>query len=217
MRLDLLPTVTWVDAVIAMLLLLGFRRGLTRGISEEFLDLLKWLTGLLIAAYVYLPLGQFLAEHATLLSRHFCYLTVYVAVLVMVRFFFSSLHQRFGDKLLSSDIFGKGEYVLGTVAGVCRYACIVLVLLALFHGRYYTQEDIRAQIVAQEGLFGSAPFPTVGAVQKEVFEDSWFGATARQYLPMFLIQPTIVEENHFFQAGIAHAREAEIYQILENH
>lgn len=219
MRPEYVPIVCWVDAVIVMLILFGIKRGRARGMSEEVLDFLKWLISLVVASYLYFPLGTLLADQTGLVSRlHGC-LGVYLAVLLTVRISFSILRQQLGDRLLTSDLFGDGEYFLGMVTGAARYACIVLVLLSLFHARYYTQEEIRAQIAAQQGIFGSVPFPTIGAVQREVFEDSRIGSMVRQYLPMLLIQATATEGNRQMQASTNFAPERGgdmFYQVLEN-
>jgi uncharacterized membrane protein required for colicin V production len=215
MRPEFIPSVSWVDAVIILMLILGLRRGLARGISEEVFDLFKWLAGLALAGCFYLPLGDFMADGLGFPPRHFWHLAVYVGLVAGVRVPITFLHDRYGHKLLTSDFFGKAEYGLGTLAGACRYACIVLVCLAVFNGHYYTPEEIQNQVVAQENLFGSAPFPTTGTMQHEIFEASKFGSAARHYLPMLLIQAPTAEGNQSLHAGVGWVREQEVYEILE--
>jgi uncharacterized membrane protein required for colicin V production len=207
--------VSWVDAVILMMLCMGILRGRARGMSEELLDVLRWLASLFAATYLYMPLGNVLADH-TVLSQLSCYLLMYALVVVAVQISFTVLRKQVGDKLVESDTFGNAEYILGMGAGALRYACIVLVALAVFHARYYTPEEIRAQVASQEQLFGSAFFPTLGGLQHEVFEQSQLGSLVRLRMPVLLIQATAPADPQLSQAGITKAREEMIDQIFES-
>jgi uncharacterized membrane protein required for colicin V production len=207
--------VSWVDAIILMMLFMGILRGRARGLSEELLDVLRWLASLMAATYLYMPLGDLLTGH-TVMGPLSCYLVMYALVVVAVHISFAILRKQVGDKLVESDAFGNAEYVLGMGAGVLRYACIVLVVLAMFHARYYTPEEIRAQIASQERLFGSAFFPTLGGLQREVFEQSQLGSLVRIHLPVLLIQATAPEDRQLSHAGISRAREEMIDQIFQS-
>ena len=53
--------VSWVDLLTLALVIAGVCRGRKRGMSEELLDLIKWLLTVVIAGRLYQPLGRVLA------------------------------------------------------------------------------------------------------------------------------------------------------------
>ncbi len=183
----------WIDLVVLSVLVIGVLRGRRRGISEELLDVLKWLAIVCVAAWVYGPAGLVLAQN-TMFSLLACYLAVYAVAVIAIAAVFSVIKQQIGTKLVSSDLFGKGEYYLGMFAGAFRYMCIMLVVMAFLHARYYTPQEVAASQKFQTENFGTIRFPTLMDVQQEVFTDSFVGRLVRDYLPATLIRPTVPED-----------------------
>ncbi len=183
----------WVDLVILAVLIIGVLRGRKRGMSEEFLDMLKWVAIVLVAASVYEPGGLFLAQNS-IFSLLACYLAVYALAVIGIAAVFSAIRHQVGTKLVSSDVFGQAEYYLGMVAGAFRYACIVLVIMAFLHARYYTPQEVMAQEKFQKDNFGDIYFPTLMDMQREVFDHSFAGRMVRDYLPVTLIKATAPED-----------------------
>src|SRR5687767_11559300 len=113
---------SWVDFAVIIVLLVGVIRGRRRGISEELLDVVKWLGIVAAGCYLYAPLGEILS-HKLPFSRLSCYVAVYVGVIIVFQTSFAFLRRQLGEKLVSSDAFGRTEYYLGMGAGAVRYAC----------------------------------------------------------------------------------------------
>src|SRR5260221_5263132 len=203
----------WIDLVIVGLLVVGVLRGRKRGISEELLDVVKWALIVVAGALAYQPLGGFLAS-STPFSPLSSYVAVYTGIALVFLLLFSYLRRAIGGKLIGSDIFGNAEYYLGMCAGVVRYACIILVGMALLNARYYPQAEVRAHIKFQEDNYGSVYFPTFCAVQNQVFVDSFTGRATKNYLGMLLIRPTSPEEKGLAGASLLKARERNLFDVL---
>jgi uncharacterized membrane protein required for colicin V production len=182
-------SVSWVDLLIVGFLVVGIIRGRKRGMSEELLDIIKWTLIVLVAGLAYEPTGRFLAQN-TVFSLLGSYVTTYLAAVLFLLGIFSFVKQRIGDKLVGSDFFGSAEYYLGMAAGAYRYACVILVFMAMLNARYFSPADLRAQEAFQNDNFGSIRFPTLAQTQQEVFKRSFFGKTIRQNLQIVLVRPT---------------------------
>src|SRR6266480_562372 len=191
----------WIDVLVITVLFVGISRGRKRGMSEELLDVIKWVLVVFIAANIYQPVGQVLAE-TTVFNDFFCYLAVYLLTIAFFVAIFSYLRPRLGEKIVSADFFGTGEFYLGMVAGAFRYACIILVLLALLNARHYTAQEIKDENAFQEANFGAIRFPTLITMQSAVFEKSLTGLMARTYLSSFLIRPTLPEEKQLTKSSV---------------
>lgn len=203
----------WIDLVMVGLLVLGVIRGRKRGMSEELLDVIKWGLIVVTGAFCYEPLGSFLSS-STMFSSLAGYLAAYLAIVLLYILLVSFLRQRFGGKILGSDVFGNAEYYLGMCAGAVRYACIILVAMALLHARYYSPDEMKAHLKYQEENFGSIFFPTPCSMQHELFTQSALGRLTQEHLPILLIRPTPPEEKGLGRASLLKAREANVYEIL---
>ena len=206
--------VGWIDLVIVGILVAGVMRGRKRGMSEELLDLVKWMLIVVGAAFAYEPLGSYLSG-ATPFSRLSSYLAMYALVALAFILLFGFLRHNLGGKLIGSDVFGSAEYYLGMCAGAVRYACILLVSMALLNAHYYSPGEIRAAAKYQDDNFGSDFFPSGCSLQNNVFNQSLIGRLTKSHLGMLLIRPTSPEEKGLSSAGIVRARERSVYEVLE--
>ncbi len=213
MRLSNLP-ISWFDFVVMLIVLVGISRGRKRGMSEELLDVLKWVAILVLASHFYLPIAISLSQ-ASVFSLFFCSIVSYSLIILSVMLFVSFLKRHLGDKLVGSDVFGGGEYYLGMVGGAIRYVCVILVALAFLNARYYSPEEIQSQTAFQEQYFGDIRFPTICSLQQEVFAHSFTGQVTRDYLSSVLIQSTAPEDKGLGRAGVVRARESAVNQLLE--
>ena len=142
---------SWVDLVVIGLLIIGVLRGRKRGMSEELLDLLKWLLIVVVAAQFYQAIGDLIAVNS-MFSRLSWYLGIYVAIILAIKIIFSLIKKRIGEKLVGSDIFGRAEYYLGMSAGAVRYACVIIVIMAVT----FLEHFITWQQPAETLMFGAA-------------------------------------------------------------
>lgn len=177
------------DGVVLILLIIGILRGRKRGMSEEILSLFQVLTVLVVCGLYHDRLGQIFAKLSgvTLL---YGYLFCYLAMLIIITVLFSSLKRAVGEKLVSSDLFGRLEYYLGMVAGVLRYFSYVVILIAVLHAFTYTEQEVRLEVKKQQDSLGDNFFPTLGQIHQTIVKTSLTGEIVRKHLSTVLIQPT---------------------------
>lgn len=204
----------FIDLAVVAIIAIGVARGRKRGMSEEFLDLIKWALIVFACSRLYAPLGSMLST-ATVFSLLSCYVAVYAAVALLITLVFSAIRRQVGAKLVDSDFFGMGEYYLGMVAGGIRYACIVLVAMAFINARHYSAEELQAQQASQERNFGSTFFPTFGTFQQSVFQHSLVGTHVRDYLGTFLISSTPPSSRELQKHEGVRARERRVNDLLD--
>ncbi|HEY2952148.1 MAG TPA: CvpA family protein [Verrucomicrobiae bacterium] len=206
----------WFDFLAVLVLLLGMARGRKRGLSQEVIDMFKWLLIVVVAAYVYEPWGTLLAEK-TVFSLLFSFVAVYVTTAIIIKAVFGMIKGQIGEKLTSSDVFGRAEYYLGMVGGAVRYACILIVGLALLNARQYSPQEVAAWNKAQKDNFGDIPVPSLSGLQQTVFNESFLGQLAKTYLQGFLIKPTPSEVKDLAHARTpGHTRERMIDEVMGN-
>jgi uncharacterized membrane protein required for colicin V production len=203
---------SWVDLAIVAILFLGMVRGKKRGMSEELLDVIKWIIVVVAGAYLYEPLGGYLAD-VTPFSLLSCFITVYSLIILSVVLVFGSIKQAVGEKILESDAFGDAEYYLGIVAGFVRYACVLLVVMSLIHARHYTADEIAQNRKVQMDNFGMV-FYTLYEFQGDVFNESILGRSTKDYLSPYLIRSTSPEQKSLGRNGVR-AREQFLHEVLE--
>jgi hypothetical protein len=179
----------WFDFVVLAVLGIGMARGRKHGMSEELIELLRWLAIAFGCAFTYEPLGKMLAGGSlfTLLSG---YLIAYIGGALVITSLVTMLKKAIGEKLVGSDAFGASEFYLGMAAGMVRFCCILIAVLALLHARSYNSAEIRADIKMQNDVYGSNFFPKLYTIQAQVFERSFAGPLISKQLDFLLIKPT---------------------------
>lgn len=180
---------SWVDFLVLALLLVGLVRGRQRGMTQEFFDLLKWPFIIVVAGKLYEPGGRLLAQFA-LFNLLPSYLFAYAVVALVVFSSFAFIRRQVGDKLTGSDVFGRGEYYLGMMAGTIRYGCVILVGMACLNARHYSPAEVQASAKYQQDNFGSSFFFSLPDMQREVFTASLSGRAAQEHLRAVFIRPT---------------------------
>jgi len=191
-------SVNMFDVGLLIVLVMGLFSGRKHGMSEELMSLLKWLAVLLGCGFLYEPLGSWLAQSSpfSLLSS---FLMVYITIALAILGLFALVKHRLGGKLIGSDIFGRSEYYLGMGGGLVRFACIVLVFLAVLNARYFSPQEVRAMEAFQDDVYGKNYFPTWHTAQNVVFETSFSGSWIKDNLGFLLIKPTQPEDKQFHQ------------------
>lgn len=197
MDLDKLP-INIFDCVVLATILIGLFHGRKHGMSEELLDLFKWLAVVAGCAFVYQPAGQWFAQTSPF-SLLASFLIVYIIVALVIMGVFAFCRHRLGGKLIGSDIFGRAEYYLGMGSGIVRLSCMLLAFLALLNARYFSPMEVRAMEAFQNDVYGSNYFPTWHSAQATVFEHSLTGPWIRDHLGFLLIKPTQPEDKQFHQ------------------
>jgi uncharacterized membrane protein required for colicin V production len=197
MNLDKLP-VNVFDCVVVAMLVIGILRGRKHGMSEESMNLVKWLAVVLGCAALYGPAGEWFARLSPF-SRLASYLFVYACGALSILSLFAFFKYQFGGKLVGSDVFGRGEYYLGMASGAARCSCMLVAALALLNARYYSPAEAQAMERFQNEVYGSNYFPTWHSAQQTVFEKSLAGSLIKQHLGFLLIKPTEPEHKQYHQ------------------
>ena len=191
MALDRLP-IGWFDFAVVIVLLAGLLRGRKNGMSEELMPVLQWLVILGVGAYLYQPFGVLVIQVAGS-SLLFAYVVAYLALALAVKGAFTALKRVSKGKLIGSDVFGQGEYYLGMGAGMVRFACGLMLALALLNARLFSSAEVIAMQKFQMKEYGSEFFPTLQTFQQQVFEKSLIGPRIKESLSFLLIEPTAPE------------------------
>ena len=204
---------SWVDLAIVVVLIVGMVRGRKRGISEELLDVFKWLVIIVAASYLYEPIGAFMAE-MTPFSLLSCYITTYAAIMGGIFLLFSAFKRAVGSKLVESDAFGASEYYLGILAGFVRYACILVVVFSFLNARQYQPHEITANRKVQMDNYGMMLW-SGASLQQSIFQESLLGNLTHQYLHVVMIRPTPTEQKRLGNNGRSiRAKERRMNDIL---
>jgi hypothetical protein len=114
-------------------------------------------------------------------------------IAVIIRVVLVRLKSATGDKLVGSDIFGKGEYYLGMLAGMIRFACMALVLVALMHTYIVSDAEREATERMQAKNFEGVRFPTYGELQQSILFESATGKFIDTHLAQLVIKPGSLE------------------------
>jgi uncharacterized membrane protein required for colicin V production len=190
--------INWFDVVLLVVALSGLARGRKRGLSEELVTMLQWICTVVVCTFTYKPVADFLVSISNF-SLLFCRIFAYILLMIVVWLIFIVLKKTVGGKLVGSDVFGKGEYYLGAPAGMIRFLCILVTILAVLNARFYTEKEIKANETYTKDVYGSDFFPGLYQAQQDVFVKSFTGPLLRQYTPILLIEPTRSESKAFKQ------------------
>jgi uncharacterized membrane protein required for colicin V production len=193
----------WFDVALVLVLAFGFWRGRKRGMSREALPTAFWLVAVIGAGFGHQPLGDLLQSTgyvkkifgATVNERTMAYVISYLFIILVASIIYSMLAKLFREKVSGSNAFGSGEYYLGIISGMIRYACITIFFLAMLSAPYYSQADILAQQAYNNRWYGGGLkgyngdfIPTVAEVQQSIFKASAIGPAIQSNLGVLLIQ-----------------------------
>ncbi len=180
----------YVDVLVLVLLIVGIFRGRKRGMSEELLTFVQWLVIVFVGCEIYQPGGQFLSEFAPF-SMMTCYVMVYLTFAILIKILFTQIKRALGEKVVGSNFFGEGEYYLGMLAGMIRFSCVILMVMAVINARLITPQERAATAQMQSKNFEGISFPTFGSIQQSVLYDSFTGKHVKEYLDFVLIRSTV--------------------------
>lgn len=179
----------WFDIAILLVLGFGVQRGRKHGMSEEIILLLKWIAIVIVAGLGYAIVGDMISDNSVF-SRLASYIMAYFVIALGITVAFWGIKKMANGKLVGSDVFGSMEYYLGMVAGLVRYACILICALAFLNAPEYTQTEIANDLKYQNDMYGSDFFPKLYTVQSTVFEKSFVGPHIHNELGFLLIKST---------------------------
>jgi uncharacterized membrane protein required for colicin V production len=206
----------WFDIVVVLVLIWGIVRGRKRGMSMELLPVLEVLIIVVAGAEVYQILGRQLANVTNgSISLLLSYVLAYILFIIIVHVIFAKLRTAVGEKLVGSDMFGSMEYYFGMVAGLIRYAGVLIIVMALMNAQAIDKQHDAAQTRMQIQNFGKKYFPTFTGIQIDVLERSMTGSFMVQHLNHLLITPTKPGGGAPAQEPIARKRERAVDEVME--
>lgn len=176
---------SWFDLVVLVALYLGYLAGARRGMTLELLDLLQWLAVVWLCAKCHRPLGWALASFLTI-NPSPAFVWAYLLIAAGVVLVFQWIRLGWGDFLQRKERFGKWENVLGIAAGMVRTGCIVLVLLAVLHGKH-VDNNTSPWLAAEQTQDPSGS--VISRFKSRVFSQSLTGRLARRAFHRQLIHP----------------------------
>ena len=180
--------INWFDVALVGVLVAGAFVGRKRGMSQELIPLIKWISLILVCGLFYRPIAEMIAN-ATVFSMLTASLTAYLGLALIVAVLFALIGRQLGGKIIGSDVFGKSEYYLGIFSGMLRFACILIFGLALLNARFYTADEIDARNRFVQKNYDSDFFPALFQVQDQVFRESMAGPVIFKQLNFVLIEP----------------------------
>ena len=119
------------------------------------------------------------------------YVMVYVTFAILIKLLFSQIKRALGEKVVGSNFFGDAEYYLGMLAGMIRFACVILMVMALLNAKLITEQERAATARMQSKNFEGISFPTFGSIQQAVLFESLAGTHVKEYLDFVLIRSTV--------------------------
>jgi uncharacterized membrane protein required for colicin V production len=180
----------YVDAIVLAWLIVGLLRGRKRGMTQELLPMFKWLGIVLLAGYFNQPLAAFIRQTTPgTFSGQWSCITAYALIALVMALLIAWLSHGLGDKLTGSDVFGKYEYYLGMLSGLIRFACMLLVLLAIMHSRVVTKAELDAIDARMKKNLEDLhpPIYVYGSIEQAIFFQSCSGKWICDNLPDILI------------------------------
>jgi len=185
----------YFDGIVVVWLLIGIFRGRKRGMTQELLPTLQWLAIVILAGLFYLPFSAVIFQNTSGAFNHlWSNITAYVLIAFAINLFFRWIKESIGEKLTGSDLFGGKEYYLGMIAGLLRFACMIIVLCALMHSRVYTQAELADIEKFQKKSFEDIRFPTYPSIQHAVLTESFTGRLIQDNLSRVLIASTFASK-----------------------
>jgi uncharacterized membrane protein required for colicin V production len=194
-------TFGWFDVALILILAFGLWRGRKRGMSRELLPVLMWLGIVFACAFGYQPLADELVKTgyvkkifgASFLERTAANITAYLTIALVVWLFFAILKNLFKPKVEGANAFGSGEYYLGMIAGLLRYACMIFFALALINAPFYSTEEIKARADYNKKWYGGGIYDgnyigDLPSFQSSIFRKSVIGPLLKEHLSWLLIE-----------------------------
>jgi len=181
-------TVGWFDVLVIGFMIWGGIIGRKRGMSEELLDVLKWLTILMASAWGYVPLAE-LVNKVGHFANYWVHVGSYIAIIAIFKTLFTVLKKRVGKKLVGADLFGKWEFQLGFLAGMMRHFCMVVIFVSLANSKPVSESQVKQAESAQSELFGKNFFPSKGRLRLDILYTSFTGTLIRERLAQQIMKP----------------------------
>jgi len=203
----------WFDVALLAMLVVGYLRGRKNGMSREIVPTCMWLTVVLGAGFGHQILGQWLIESGLAgkmlggLAKY-VNITCYLLMTIVIVMIYSLVAKRFREKVTGSNTFGSNEYYLGMGAGIIRYACILMFVLALLNAPFYSAAEIAVDQAYKARWYGGGEkgfsgdfIPSMADVQSAVFKKSFTGPFIENDMSFLLVHNGAIQPGKRASAG----------------
>jgi len=181
---------SWFDAVAVTGICAAMWWGHRRGFSEEWPRMLAWWVVVGLGAALGPRLGSLLSR-ASGWGMAASAFVVYLAQAFAVWAVFLWLRRLLESRTTISLDCGRGERVMGALAGGVWCCAVLAAVLAVVNG--FDTHGVRRKLQASAPESAEALFLTIGVtLQREVLEASLIGRTLRQRAPVLLLKPSPV-------------------------
>lgn len=178
----------YFDGIVAVWLIVGIIIGRKHGMTQEVLPTMKWLAIVILAGLFYLPFSTIIFNNTAGAFNHlWSNISAYAVIAFAINLVFIWIKDAIGEKLTGSDHFGRYEYYFGMLAGLLRFACIIVVMCAIMHSRVYTPAELADLEKTQKKNFEDIRFPTYPSVQFAILTESCTGRLIVDHLHQVLI------------------------------
>jgi uncharacterized membrane protein required for colicin V production len=204
-----------VDLIVAVWLIIGLMYGRKRGMTQELLPMIQWVAIVVVAGLFYRPFSLLIRQYAhfeLLWSNVLAYLLIGFGIHLIYLWIKNVIHQ----KLIGSDMFGRTEYYFGMIAGLVRFACMLIVACALMNSRIISKTERAKTEKAQSDAFSDIRFPTYGTIQQAVLFESYTGSFIETNLNSFLIA-SVASKPVVKVESLKQQQERMINEIIEGH
>ena len=167
-------TIGWFDLVFLLTLGAGFWFGRHRGASNEYYPLVQWFAVCVAGAFLSGPLGSLMHKWLGL-SQYTSQIFGYFVGGGMIFIVFIIMNVLKVNEILDGDFFGKGETHVGGVFGSLKFLMLLMIPLAIVHGRKFSEAQIN----------GTAH----GKVYAGIFQQSMTGSAIANFGSFMLIKP----------------------------
>ncbi|MGH9726004.1 MAG: CvpA family protein [Candidatus Acidiferrales bacterium] len=181
----------WFDITVILILGFGVFRGRKNGMSRELLPTIQWILVVVVSGLAYPFVGQ-LFKNITSLDRVSCFVLGYLLIAVVVWLLAGIPRHKYADRLAVSNFFGASEFYLGMLSGMVRFACILLLVLAVLNAPVHTEADVLRQDSYDKtnyggGLYQGSYFPHIYTIQNAALGKSFLGSCVKKYLGPLLV------------------------------
>jgi uncharacterized membrane protein required for colicin V production len=212
--LNRLP-INYVDLIVVVWLIIGLLYGRKRGMTQELLPMIQWVAIVVLAGFFYHPFSIIIREYAHF-DHLWCNILAYLLIAFGVHLIYLWIKHLIHQKLIGSDLFGRAEYYFGMLAGLVRFACMLVVVCALMNARIITSAELAKTEKAQSDAFSDIRFPTYGSIQQSVLFESYSGRLVEANLNPVLIA-TVTGPGAVKGENLKQQQERMVNEILDSH
>jgi len=209
------PQFGYFDGVVLVWLIIGLFRGRKRGMSQELLPMFQWIAIVAAGGLLYKPFSYLVSQYLPFDTLWSC-ITAYLLIAAGIHLVYAWFRQMFAARLVELDLFGRGEFYLGMMAGVVRFACMLLFGMALMNAHIVPEAERAKNAKMQNDSFSGMQFKTPAEFQQDVLFRCFVGKLVETNLSTILItsiRPGPAPKKKPATESIAQKREREIDQI----